>query len=126
MNEGRNTVSVTVTAEDGTTEKTYTVTVNVSDAVDDIGTTALATVDPGGQNNPAIHYRGSIRSAREVDWIRVRLEADQMYRFALKGSYQNDSRTLDLPIISGLYDADGNNIARHRLDLADDLRSGLR
>ena len=111
LNEGRNTVSVTVTAEDGTTEKTYTVTVNVSDAVEGTGTTALATVDPGGQNNPAIHYRGSIRSAREVDWIRVRLEAGQMYRFALKGSYQNDSRTLDLPIITGVYDADGDKIA---------------
>ena len=110
-NGGRNTVSVTVTAEDGATTKTYTVTVNVSDAAEGVGTTALATVDPGGRNNPTIQYWGSIRSAGDVDWIRVRLEAGQMYRFALKGSYQNDSRTLDLPIITGVYDADGDKIA---------------
>ena len=110
LNEGRNTVSVTVTAEDGTTRKTYTVTVNVSDALDSAGTTALATVDPGGRNNAAIQYRGSVRSAGDEDWIRVGLEAGQMYRFALKGSYRSASRTLDVPIIAGLYDKDGNYI----------------
>ncbi len=107
LNEGRNTVSVTVTAENGSTRKTYTVTVNVADALDGVGTTALVAVDTGQNGASSVQYWGSVRSAGEADWIRIRLEAGQMYRFALKGSYQSDSRTLEKPVISGLYDANG-------------------
>ena len=106
LNEGDNTV----TAEDGVAKKSYTVTVTALDAADSDATTALATVDPTPTSAPATHYRGSIREAGDVDWTRVKLESGQMYRFALKGSYRSSSRTLDVPMIIGLYDDNVNYI----------------
>ena len=109
LNEGESAVTVTVTAEDTTTTKNYTVTVTVLDAADRVATTAKAAVDDRTSAS-TIHYLGSIEEAGDVDWIRVELEADQMYRFALKGSYRSSERTLDVPMITGLYNGDGDYI----------------
>ena len=108
LNEGDNTVTVTVTAED-TTTKDYTVTVTALDAADSAATTAQAAVDDRTSAS-AVHYLGSIGEAGDVDWIRVELESDQMYRFALKGSYRNSGWTLDVPVIIGLYNDEGGYI----------------
>ena len=109
LNEGDNTVTVTVTAEDTTTTKSYTVTVTALDAADSAATTAQAPVDDRTSAS-AVHYLGSIGEAGDVDWIRVELESDQMYRFALKGSYRNSGWTLDVPVIIGLYNDEGGYI----------------
>ena len=106
LNEGDHTVTITVTAEDDSTRKTYRVTIRVADVTDSVTTTARAIVDPPGSGT--IQYAGSIRRAGDVDWFAIDLAADNMYRFTLKGSYRNHTRTLGDPMIVGLYDNDGN------------------
>ena len=112
LNEGASSVTVTVTAEDRVNTRKYSLTFNVADARDDRGTTARATVDPEMNGARPIHYRGSVREAGDVDWIRAVLEADRMYRFSLMGSDSGAGGDLTLysPLINGLYDADGQYI----------------
>ena len=112
LNEGASSVTVTVTAEDRVNTRKYSLTFNVADARDDQGTTARATVDPEMNGARSIHFRGSVREAGDVDWIRAVLEAGRMYRFSLMGSDSGAGGDLTLysPLINGLYDADGQYI----------------
>ena len=71
------------------------------DVAADTTTTAVATVDDG--SGAAVLFRGTIDTAGDVDWIKVALTEDQMYRFALKGSTTGSTRTLRTPVIRGIY-----------------------
>ena len=110
LNEGTNRVTMTVTAEDRVATRKYSLTASVADVRDDRGSTARATVDPEKDGANPIHYWGSVREAGDVDWIRVVLQADRMYRFTLRGSVWGHGLTLGSPLIAGLYDADGQHI----------------
>ena len=53
------------------------------------------------------HFRGAIGEPGDVDWIKVTLEADQMYRIVVKSTATGNLRTLSEPILTGLYTGDG-------------------
>ena len=73
----------------------------------DTTSTATTTADESVEGT-AIHFSGGVGFSGDVDWIKVNLEADQMYRFALKGS-SNNNGTLVTPIVA-LYDPAGTYI----------------
>ena len=54
---------------------------------------------------------GEIDSIGDRDWFEVELDADKTYQIDLKGSYTGDG-TLFNPYLRGIYDANGNFIAR--------------
>ena len=64
-------------------------------------TTGVVTVDT--LRGAATHARSSIEVAGDVDWFRVILTSGRMYRFALKGRDAASGRTLENPIVVGIY-----------------------
>lgn len=74
----------------------------------DTSSTATTTADDS-IDGTATHFSGSISTSDDVDWIKVALTADQMYRFALKGGSTADGM-LRTPIVA-LYDSSGNAIS---------------
>ena len=87
----------------------YSLSVSYEDeATADSSTTAVAEVLPSsksGGKRGRYHFRGVIGEPRDVDWVKVTLEADQMYRIVMKSATTGNYRTLTEPLI-GLYTAD--------------------
>ena len=88
----------------------------LNDLPADITSTATTTADASVEGT-ATHFSGAVGVAGDRDWIKVSLSADQMHRFALKGSSTNRG-TLVTPV-AALYDSTGTYI-----DGAFDLLSG--
>lgn len=84
----------------------------MTDIAADLTTTAQA--DEG------VDFFGTIETPGDEDWIAVTLEAGETYGITLRG-LSSGSGTLEDPFITGLYDADGND-----LGLSDDDGAGNR
>ena len=105
LSDGRGTVTVTVTAQDGTT-KTYTVNVR--------GDQSWSESDPGpltvgGLASGEISDRPAI-GIGDCDWFRVELAGGKTYQFDLKGRPTGDGTLAD-PMIFGTYDSEGTAVA---------------
>ena len=89
----------------------YRLSVSYEDeATADTSTTAVATVLPSSKSSGKrgrYHYRGAIGEPGDVDWIKVTLEAEQMYRIVMKSATTGNYRTVAEPILLGLYTGDG-------------------
>ena len=129
LNEGENVVNITVTADGNPTYKQYTLTLpTIKDVGNRYGTTAW--VIPAPQGSPAPHTRGAISEAgdsdiagddksRDIDWINVLLEPDQLYEIVVKGkAFGNSDRTLTEPHLGGI-------VAAQRLPGGQDPDTGL-
>ena len=80
------------------------------EATADTSTTANVEVLPSTRSSGKrgkFHFRGVIGEPDDIDWIKVTLEADQMYRIVLKSATTGNFRTLTEPILIGLYTGDG-------------------
>lgn len=69
-----------------------------------------ADATTAGVLSPDSPVSGSIQIPGDVDWLRVTLQAGELYRFDLEGA-ENGQNALKDPAIAGLYDAAGNPIA---------------
>ena len=81
------------------------------EATADTSTTAVAEVLPSSKssgNRGRYHLRGAIGGPGDRDWIKVTLEAEQMYRIVVKSAVTGNYRTLTEPILVGLYTGDGS------------------
>ena len=94
-----------VAASNGEFTSTGTYTVRVTEMEDDFPSTVdtTGTVEIGGTATGEIQYQG------DGDWFAVELAAGQGYHIDLKGRSTNDG-TLYSPYLSGIYDAEGNQI----------------
>ena len=81
LDEGANTIRLTVEKTGHPTDKTYELHVNAGDAPNDETSKAAIPVDEDG--GPAYHFRGSIADSDDVDWVNVTLAADQLYAIIL-------------------------------------------
>ena len=122
LSVGDTVIKVKVTAEDGTSTQTYTVTVtraaemtpddppddsgNVSEGDTDLpgDTTTTGKVEVGGS------VTGKIRNLNDKDWFAVELEAGKRYQIDMEGA-DTGRGTLTHPRVSGIYDAAANAIA---------------
>ena len=90
----------------------YRLSVSYEDkATADTSTSVTAEVIPWSKNSGKrgrYHFRGTIGEPGDVDWIKVTLEADQMYRVVLKGATTGNYRTLSIPLLTGLYTGEGS------------------
>ena len=88
-----------------------TYTLAVTEVSDDYAadSTTTGTVEVGGSAT------GNIEPLGDQDWFAVELEAHKTYRFELKGSPTGDG-TLPDPYLRGIYDEEGDRIARTRND----------
>ena len=86
-------------------EGTYTL--SVTEVMDDFaaGTETTGTVEVGGSATGEIEYYD------DRDWFAVELDAGRTYQIDLEG-YDTGNGTLRDPHLRGIYDADGNFIAR--------------
>ena len=83
-----------------------------TDAPADASTTATVNIDDNTHGNKkSIFFRGSISQSDDVDWIKVTLEDDQMYRFVVRGAGSNSDRTLTGPNLIGLYKGNDDYIS---------------
>ena len=102
--EGETVIDVIV--EGAATYRTYELRVQGQDAPQGSSSRAYLKVDEDGE--PAYQCRGSIRAVgenepRDIDWVTVSLEADQLYAIVLKGrNFGNTDRTLGVPYLGGL------------------------
>ena len=101
LSVGDTVIKVKVTAEDGTSTQTYTVTVTRDDFPAD--TTTTGQVDVGGS------VTGNIASASDRDWFRVDLKKDKRYQIDLEGADTNRG-TLTDPLLNAMRDASDNSI----------------
>ena len=89
----------------------YRLSVSYEDeASADSSTDAAAEVLPSTKSSGKrgrYHFRGVIGEPDDIDWIKVTLEAEQMYRIVLKSATTGNLRTLTEPILIGLYTGDG-------------------
>ncbi len=89
----------------------YSLSVSHQDeATAESSTTATAEVLPSSKSSgkrSKHHFRGAIGEPGDVDWIKVTLEADQMYRIVMKSATTGNFRTLTEPLLIGLYTGDG-------------------
>ena len=102
LSVGDTVIKVKVTAEDGTSTQTYTVTVTRDDFPAD--TTTTGKVDVGGS------VTGNITSASDRDWFRVDLKKDKRYQIDLEGAGTNRG-TLTDPTLNAMRDASSNSIS---------------
>ena len=102
LDVGETTITVTVTAEDDSTED-YTVTVTRAD-------TDLAADTTTGRVAVGESATGTISPKDDIDWFKVELEADTTYIIDVEGS-ETSKGTLGDPKLNGIHDADGNDIA---------------
>ena len=90
----------------------YRLSVSYEDeATADTSTTAVAEVLPSSKSSGKrgrYHFRGAIGEPGDHDWIKVTLEAGQMYRIVIKSGATGDYRTMTEPILGGLYTGDGS------------------
>ena len=105
LDEGANLIRITVSKTGQPTVKTYELHVTAGDAPNDSTSRAFLQVDE--EEGPrAIQFRGAIEGsedARDIDWINVTLEADQLYAIVLKGGrYGDTDRTLHVPFVGGV------------------------
>ena len=104
---GDTVFKVQVTAEDGTTTQTYTVTVTraAAETPDDFpaDTTTTGQVDVGGS------VTGTSGSITDRDWFKVELEAGTRYQIDLEGAPTGRGTAADLGIV--LYDASSSGVA---------------
>ncbi len=80
------------------------------EATADASTDATAEVLPSSKRSGKrgrYHFRGAIGEPGDVDWMKVILEEDQMYRIVVKSATTGNYRTLSEPILQGLYTGDG-------------------
>ena len=103
LDVGETTITVTVTAEDDSTEE-YTVTVTRVDTDQAADTTTTGRVAVGES------AEGELDPSGDADWFRVELEADTTYQIDVEGS-ETSKGTLSDPFLSGIHDEDGNDIA---------------
>ena len=106
--DGRGTVTLTVTAQDGTT-KTYTVNVQGDQSCNESDPGSLTV---GGQASGEISHRPAI-GIGDCDWFRVELAGGKTYQFDLKGRPTGDGTLAD-PMIFGTYDSEGTAVAYDR------------
>ena len=109
LSEGDNVIKVQVTAENGTTMKTYTVTVTRAAAplvTDDF----TATTATQGTVSVDESVTGEIETKGDIDWFAVTLEAGKTYRIDLEGSPTGAGTLVD-PYLRGVHDAAGTLIA---------------
>ena len=95
---------------DGSGTGTYRLSVVRDDFADDTDT--AGTVAVGGSATGDIEYTG------DVDWFKVTLQADNIYRIDLEGFDTGDG-TLEDPLLRGIYDSSGTLI-----DMTDDNDTG--
>ena len=79
-------------------------------ATADTSTRAAAEVLPWHKSSGKrgrYHFRGAIGEPGDIDWFKVNLEADQMYRIVVKSAATGNYRTLTDPLLIGLYTGDG-------------------
>ena len=109
LSEGDNVIKVQVTAENGTTMKTYTVTVTRAAAplVTDDFTATTATQGTVSVDESAT---GEIETKGDIDWFAVILEAVKTYPIDLEGSPTGAGTLVD-PYLRGVHDAAGTLIA---------------
>ena len=84
-----------------------------TDAPASTSTTATIAVDEYVRGQAPIHFRGSISHSDDVDWIRVMLKADMVFRITVLGRREGSSssgRTLTRPYLLGLYKGDDDYI----------------
>ena len=125
---GTSPFELTVRASDGDLFTDTTVTVSVTDVYEGPSEEPVqqSVSEPEGQDfsaNTSTDGRvavgdsvtGNIGSARERDWFAVELEAGRTYRFDLMGSHTDDGELSD-PYLRGIYDEDGDFIAKTRDD----------
>lgn len=67
-------------------------------------------VDTTGSLTPDESTTGNIETANDEDWFAASLEAKRIYQIDVEGPSTNGG-TLDYPLLWGLHDADGNEIA---------------
>ncbi len=88
----------------------YRLSVSYEDeATADTSTGAAAEVLPSHKSSGKRgrhHFRGAIGEPGDVDWIKVTLEEDQMYRIVVKSAAGGNYRTISEPILIGLYTGD--------------------
>ena len=108
VSNGRGTVTVTVTAQDGTT-KAYTVSFGGDQSCNESDPGSLTV---GGQASGEISDRPGDGS-RDCDWFRVELAGGKTYQFDLKGRPTGDGTLAD-PMIFGTYDSEGTAVAYDR------------
>ena len=100
----------------------YRLSVDYEDeATADTSTTATTEVLPSSYTSGKrgrYHFRGAIGEPGDRDWIKVTLEADQMYGIVIKSATTGNYRTLSEPILGGLYtDDDPENYIRGTLTI---------
>ena len=101
-NEGRTTLSITVTADGNPTHKTYNLHFSVEDLPNSPDTRGWALIDKG--DGPPVLTRGSVKAANDIDWYSVVLQPNQLYGIILKGAkFGNSDRTLTMPHLAGLF-----------------------
>ena len=105
----------------------YRLSVSYEDeATADTSTTAVAEVLPSSTKSGKrgrYHFRGAIGEPGDVDWIKVTLEAGQMYRIVVKSKATRNYRTITDPLLLGLYTGDGTeNYIRGTLSVPDGRR----
>ena len=98
LSVGDTVIKVKVTAEDGTSTQTYTVTVTRDDFPAD--TTTTGQVDVGGS------VTGTIEIGDDQDWFAVDLEAGTRYQIDLEG-VPTGRGTLADPILQAIRDSSG-------------------
>lgn len=85
-----------------------------TDAPADASTTATVTKDDKlymnvDANHEPILFWGNISHSDDVDWIRVMLEDNKMFRISLIGQASDSEPALARPDLIGLYRGDGDN-----------------
>lgn len=99
----QNTNDNSLNTEEGTTDATANTSTTATIRVDD-------KLYVNRDQNPIL-FRGSISQSDDVDWIKVTLEDDQMYRVVVFGTTPGSDRTLTTPLLKGLYKGDDDYIA---------------
>ncbi len=97
LSEGRNDVTITVTADDGRTTKVYTVTV-VRSAATTFGWNAAAdfnTLDAAGNRSP-----GGLWSDGTTMWV-VDTRGDKIYAYSMATTARDAAKDLDAPKTAG-------------------------
>ena len=124
------TVTVKVTAEDGVSTQTYTLSVRDFTPPDDLpadtSTSGMVEVDGSAVRGDILKPKAktatwtttdsegneveheSIVYDFDTDWFEVELEAGGTYRIEMKGAIPTNELTLRLPQINAIYDADGD------------------
>ena len=106
----RATYYVVVGSENGATGG-YRLSLSYEDeASGDTATTATAEVLASSESSGKRgfnNFRGAVGEPGDVDWVKVTLEAEQMYRIVLKSATNGNFRTLSHPLLVGLYTGDG-------------------